>query len=150
VIIAFYKKYDHTLIPSPFNIPVVEIEKRGVPVNWEDSIEVVTILKEKCQLSVNEDQKDAAAGFQSTKFPARPGSVTISLKRNNAVIETLRCPEWITGKPYRTDRLTYSFSNQFSSFYRLVFGNYPVMKSTEYSKESPDNKVSFNSKHVMH
>jgi hypothetical protein len=143
VIIAFYKKYDHSLSPSPYNIPVVEIEKRGVSINVEDSIDVITILKEKSQLSVNENTKEVAAGLQSTKFVAKPGVVTISVKRNNVLTEALTCPEWITDKPYRTDRLTYSFSNQYNSFYQTVFGNYPVINSVEYNKESTDNKVSF-------
>jgi hypothetical protein len=148
VLVAFYKKYSHTLTPSPFNIPVTEIEKAGSPVNWEDSIEVVSILKEKGQLLVNEMKKDVPAGFQTTRFPARAGAVIISLKRNDSLAETFSCPEWITDKPYRTDRLTYSYSNQSAAFYKSVFGNYPVISSIEYNKESADNKVSFYGKPV--
>ncbi len=150
VIVAFYKKYGHNFSPSPFNIPVVEIEKRGVPINTEDSIEVITILREKSKLFINETQKEVAAGFQSTLFPSRPGAVTITLKRKDTITEILHCPEWITDKPYRTDRLTYSYSNQCNAFYQLVFGTYPAISSEEYNQDAPDNKISFYGKPETH
>ncbi|HEV7783413.1 MAG TPA: endo-1,3-alpha-glucanase family glycosylhydrolase [Chitinophagaceae bacterium] len=143
VIIAFYKKYAHGISPSPFNIPVVEIEKPGVPLSLEDSIEVITLLSKKSQVQVNDDQKEVAAGLQSTKFPARAGAVIVTVKRNKAVTGTLRCPEWITDKPYRTDRLTCSYSNQCDSFYRYLFGDHPVISSEEYNPGSGTNKISF-------
>jgi hypothetical protein len=148
LVVAFYKKYDHSLEPSPFNIPVVEIEKRGVPLSWEDSIEVVTVLKENSSLSVNEDVREVGPGLQSTRFPARAGAVTITLKRNNTVIERFTCPEWITSRPYRTDRLTYSFGNQSNEFYKHIFPGYPVISSGEYNQDAADNKVSLYGKAI--
>ena len=142
VVVAYYKKYNHGITPSPFNIPVIEIEKGGVPAGWEDSIEVVTLVTAESQLLVNGNEKKVTTGFQSTKFPARPGAVVIVIKRNNAVVGELRCPEWITDKPYRTDRLTYSYSNQTDSFYQSLFGDRPVMSSEEYNPGSAGNKVS--------
>jgi hypothetical protein len=143
VIIAFYKKYNHRINPSPFNIPVVEIEKRGVPAELEDSIEVISILKEKCRLSVNDQQAMVASGLQSTKFTAKPGVVSITVKRNDQIIEQLICPEWITDKPYRTDRLTYSYSNQSQQFYHSIFpDDYRAISSEEYNRDAIDNKIS--------
>src|SRR5260221_3115057 len=57
VIAAFYKKYRHDIQPSPFNYTVTEIEKAGVPVACEDSIEIITIIKEKGQLVYNNQTK---------------------------------------------------------------------------------------------
>jgi hypothetical protein len=143
IVVAFYKKYDHDIHPSPFDIRVVEIEKSGISIRSEDSIEVVTILKEKGELTVRDKTVEVQAGLQSTRFPALPGEVKVLLKRNGIVISQFACPEWITDKPYRTDRLTYSFSNQFPDFYKSVFGKYPVLYSEEYNPAATDNKISF-------
>jgi hypothetical protein len=143
IVIAFYKKYGHAAIPSPFNIPVVEIEKPGIAVSSEDSIEIVTILKEKSELSVKDETMEVLPGLQSTRFSALPGEVKVSLKRKGITVVQFVCPEWITGKPYRTDRLTYSFSNQFPAFYKAVFGDYPIMYSKEYNPSAADNRISF-------
>lgn len=143
VLIAFYKKYNHSLSPYPFHIPVVEIEKSGMPISSEDSVEVVSILDKQAVLSFNKLYKEAGAGLQSTRFPATPGPVNIFLKRDNAMQATLECPEWITGEPYRTDRLTYTFSNESDSFFRSVSGGRIVLHSTEYDKTSPANKISY-------
>ncbi|MET0393165.1 MAG: endo-1,3-alpha-glucanase family glycosylhydrolase [Chitinophagaceae bacterium] len=133
VLIAFYKKYGHAVAPSPFNIPVVEIEKPGVPQAYEDAVDVVTILKEAADITVGGKTVRANAGLQLSRFPAAPGAVTVVLTRNNTVVETMVCPEWITGKPYRTDRLTYTFSNRSSLYYQQLFGDRAVIFSTEYN-----------------
>ncbi|MEI9956231.1 MAG: endo-1,3-alpha-glucanase family glycosylhydrolase [Ferruginibacter sp.] len=132
MVIAFYKKYNHAVAPSPFNIPVVEIEKRGIDIASEDSVEMITILKDKAQLIVNGKTTDVQPGLQSTKFVALPGAVNVTLARNGVNAVSFVCPEWITGKPYRTDRLTYSYSNQSAAFYKEIFGNIPVIYSKEY------------------
>lgn len=141
VLIAFYKKYNHAVIPSPFAIPVTEIENRGVPITVEDSIEVVSIAREKSRIVVNNETREVEAGLRSTRFPAKTGAVNIVLERNNTVLETLNCPEWVTDKPYRTDRLTYSISNQCKTFYQTLFGNFPAAVSNEYNQDVPGNKI---------
>lgn len=143
VAIAFYKKYDHAVTPSPFNIRVVEIEKAGISIRSEDSIEIVTIVKERSELTVKGKTVAVQPGLQSTRFPASPGEVKVSLKRNGITIVQFACPEWITDKPYRTDRLTYSFSNQFPAFHKAVFGDYPVIYSAEYNPAAAGNRISF-------
>jgi Glycosyl hydrolase family 71 len=143
IVVVFYKKYDHAIHPSPFDIRVVEIEKSGISIRSEDSIEVVTILKEKGELTVKDKTVEVQPGLQSTRFPGLPGEVKVSLRRNGTIVSQFVCPEWITDKPYRTDRLTYSFSNQFPDFYKMVFGNYPVLYSEEYNPAATDNKISF-------
>lgn len=133
VLVAFYKKYNHTVTPSPFAIRVVEIEKPGVPREYEDVVEIVTILKEAGDITVGDKTVRVNTGLQLSRFPAAPGSVSIVLARNNTAIEKLVCPEWITGKPYRTDRLTYTFSNRSLFYYQQLFDGREVMLSTEYN-----------------
>jgi hypothetical protein len=148
LVVAFYKKYHHALEPSPFNIPVVEIEKKAMSQDSEDSIELVTVLNEKASLVVNGVLKDVGTGLQSTKFSAQPGEVAVTLKRNNSVVQSFTCPEWITAKPYRTDRLTYSFSNYSQDFYQVIFPGFTIVHSGEYNPGAIDNRVSLHGKAI--
>lgn len=143
VAIAFYKKYNHHITPSPYNIPVVEIEKAGISANIEDSVEVVTIAKGKSVLTVNRHKANVEAGLQSNRFAPTTGEVNVSLQRDGWETIHFVCLEWITDKPYRTDRLTYSVSSEFPSFYKEVFGNYPLIFSAEYNAAMKDNRISF-------
>lgn len=143
VLIAFYKKYKHDAVPSPFYIPVVEIERPGVPVATEDSIEIISILSSPAQISINDKKAMVAAGLQSTRFAAAAGPVAVSLIRNDKEVEKLVCPEWITDKPYRTDRLTYSFSNQSAASLKKIFGDAALPFSTEYNAETNANHIRY-------
>ncbi|MCG2617407.1 glycoside hydrolase family 71 protein [Terrimonas sp. NA20] len=143
VIIAFYKKYHQNDKPSPFNIPVVEIEKRGIDLNVEDSIEVVTILKENGEINLKNSTKPAPAGLHVTRFAGEAGAVLITLTRNNKTIRQLNCPEWITKQPYRTDRLTYSFSTESLNTLRNLFGTDKLPQSTEYNPTIPENHLQY-------
>jgi hypothetical protein len=143
VVIAFYKKYNHKLTPSPYNIPVIEIEKPGISVNYEDSIEVISILKEKGTLKVNGSNIDIAAGLQTTRFAAAPGAVNVSCSRSGQVVAQFNCPEWITDKPYRTDRMTCSFSNYSDAMIRNLFGNALTVDPGEYNANAPGNNIHF-------
>lgn len=133
VLIAFYKKYRHDIQPKPFNYPVVEIEKPGVSPALEDSLEIVSILKEDAVLFYKNETRQVKAGLQSTKFAATAGEVSIALERAGKVVERLVSPEWITEKPYRTDRLTYSFSNRTIPTYKEIFGDITLPFSQEYN-----------------
>jgi len=94
------------------------------------------------QLTVSNRQIEVTSGLHSTCFRATPGQVKVLLTRNGKEIARLVCPEWITDKPYRTDRLTYSFSNQSTDFYKTVFGESPILYSEEYNPAAADNKIS--------
>ena len=141
IVIVFYKKYNHNTQPRPFNIPVVEIEKRGIDIKVEDSVEVVTILKEKGSITLNNQTREVLPGLQSTRFAGLPGPVSVTLRRNDRVIETVNSPEWITSQPYRTDRITYSFSNCTQDFYRDLFGTLPAVSFSEYNPGDPRNHI---------
>jgi len=143
ILIAFYKKYKRGNMPSPFNIPVVEIEKTGIDLSREDSIEIVTILQNPGELDLNGIRKKVNAGLQSTRFGSSAGQVRVVLYRNDEPAETLICPEWITDKPYRTDRLTYSFSNQSQIWLQKIFGETTLPLSLEYNATAPDNHIRY-------
>lgn len=132
VAIVFFKKYKSDISPKPYNIPVVYIEK-SFPPNREDSIEVVTVLKSPAELTVNNQTVCVKPGIVSTKFDYLTGNVHVIVSRNRQAIIELTTPEGITDKPYRTDRLIYSFSSEFYHFYKDIFGNLPPLYSTEYA-----------------
>jgi hypothetical protein len=132
VAIVFFKKYKWDIIPKPYNIPIVNISQSVSP-NQEDSIEVVTILKAPANLTVNNITVMVKSGIVSTRFATTVGNVNVNLSRNKQTIIDFKTPEGITDKPYRTDRLIYSFSSECLNFYKSIFGNLPVQYSSEYS-----------------
>lgn len=135
IAIVFFKKYRHTVTPHPFNIPVVSFQKEALPESSEDYIEVVTLLQARGILKVNEKPINVDAGFISTKFPMQLGPIRVTLIRNNKTIINFTTPEGITDKPYRSDRITYTFSSEFDNFYRNLFDGFKPEYSHEYNPE---------------
>jgi hypothetical protein len=133
VAIVFFKKYNHIVKPYPFNIPVVSFQTENVPETTEDSIEVVTILKEKATLTVNGRSANVTAGLVSTKFPMRTGPVHVIINRGSKTTVNFITPEGITDKPYRSDRITYTISSEFDNFYRGLFDGFKPEFSHEYN-----------------
>ncbi|NCD68738.1 endo-1,3-alpha-glucanase family glycosylhydrolase [Mucilaginibacter agri] len=133
VAIVFFKKYKHDVKPSPYNIPVVPFQKETIPASWEDSIEVVSLLKTPGQVKVNGHVANAAAGFSVHKFIMQNGPVDVSVSRNNSATIHFKTPEGITGKPYRADRITYTFSSEFDNFYRDLYPGFKPQYSHEYN-----------------
>ena len=131
VAITFFKKYKYNLVPSPYNVPIVNIGQSVNPTD-EDSIEVVTIIKEPAQLTVNNKTITVKAGVVSSKFDMVPGKVNVAVTRKNAPVLSFKTPEGITDKPYRTDRLIYSYSSECLNFHKSIFGNLPILESNEY------------------
>ena len=131
-----YKKYPSTATPSHFNYQIkYKDSKVTKPLN-EDGIDVITYLFHPATLEVNGLKKPVKKGFQITRFPAKPGKVTINLSRDGKVFIKMAPHEWITSSPYRTDRLTYMFSSQYSEYAELIDknGNFPI--SNEYALDS--------------
>ena len=135
VAILFYKKYRHDIIPEPYNIPIVNIAE-ALPAAYEDSIEVVTLLREPAQVILNGKDRMVSAGLLSNKFDQKPGRVELKVMRRNAEVLNFFGPEWITDKPYRTDRMIYSYSSEFGNFYRDIFIDKPAIFSREYDRDS--------------
>jgi hypothetical protein len=141
VAIVFFKKYRHDIKPYPYNIPVMAFQKEVIDPSSEDSIEAITILKAKAVLNVNGNTKIVAAGFTSTKFPSKNGPVHVSVSRGKHRIINFVTPEGITDKPYRTDRITYSFSSEFNTFYKDLFKGFKPSYSHEYNPVFSKNKI---------
>ncbi|HEY4147784.1 MAG TPA: endo-1,3-alpha-glucanase family glycosylhydrolase [Chitinophagaceae bacterium] len=139
IAIAFFKKYRHDAEPSPYNIPVVAFQQETIPWAAEDSIEVVTLLRQPATLLLNGNSFQVAAGLVATRIPSRPGAITVQVNRNGHSILNLAPPEWITAKPYRTDRLTYAISSDYSRFHEDIFGNTPITSSHEYNHTAENN-----------
>ncbi|TDO24002.1 endo-1,3-alpha-glucanase family glycosylhydrolase [Pedobacter duraquae] len=133
VAIAFFKKYKHDVVPAPFNIPVKAFQKEVIPAVWEDSIELVTLLRAPADINVNGSKKHAAAGLSISKFPMKTGVVSVNVTRNNQRTVKFVTPEGITAFPYRSDRITYTFSSEFERFYKDLYPGFTPSFSTEYN-----------------
>ncbi len=133
VAIAFFKKYQSNIRPKPYDIPVVSFEKEAKPTPVEDSIEVVTLLKDPATLYINHQMKKVPAGLTSSVVASTPGNVKVRATRGGKEIIHFVTPEGITVNPFRTDRLTYSFSSEFMNFHQALFGNSKAFCSSQYS-----------------
>ncbi len=131
--VVFFKKYNHKVKPDPYYIPVVPFQKEVIPAIWEDSIEVVTLLHKAAQVRVNDHLANAGVGISSLKFPMQAGPVHVTVLRNNVTVVKFTTPEGITNTPYRSDRITYSFSSEFDDFYKDLFTGFKPEFSTEYN-----------------
>ncbi|TCC99531.1 endo-1,3-alpha-glucanase family glycosylhydrolase [Pedobacter hiemivivus] len=135
VAIVFFKKYSRQLQPFPFNIPVVPFQKETLPIASEEAIEVVTLLGSPASLRVNGNIKSVKQGLSVLKFPMKAGSVNVSIVRNNKTTIEFTTPEGITTKPYRADRITYSFSSEFENFYKNLYPGFKPGYSIEYNPQ---------------
>lgn len=133
VAVVFFKKYKHDIIPTPYNIPVKSFQQETIPAEWEDSIEVVTLLKAKGRLTVNGQSVTVGTGLVSTKFKMQTGSVSVSVSRGGITTIKFTTPEGITDHPYRTDRLTYTYSSEFDRFYKNLYKGFTPGYSHEYN-----------------
>ena len=132
VAIVFFKKYKSTISPAPYNIPAVNLGNT-TSVNYEDSVEVVTILPVAGQLDVNGTTVNVPAGINSQRFRSQPGAVNVSVYRKGIKIKSFQTPEWITVSPLRTDRLTYTFDTEYQNFNDDIFGTKPPLYSLQYN-----------------
>ena len=137
-VIAFFKKYPAAAEPAPFDIAVREKKAVGPP-DADDGIEVVTLLRAPGVLRVGDNPpRDVPAGLAVCRFPMTPGPVHAVVSRDGGgTVAELTTPEWITLAPYRTDRLTYSFSSAFDRLYGEVYGkDAPRHTSMEYAQDA--------------
>ena len=133
VVIVFFKKYRHDTKPYPFAIPVVPFQREVIAAASEDSVEVVTLLRSPAEIKLNASRKTAPAGMGVFRFPMQTGAVEVSLLRDNKSIIHFSTPEGITGKPYRSDRITYTFSSEFDDFYKDLYTGFRPIYSKEYN-----------------
>lgn len=146
IAVVFFKKYTHDRVPRPYNIPVLAFQEETIPPVWEDSIEVVTLLHEPANLIVNGRGVAVVGGMTVTRVASQKGAVTVEVTRKGSPgtskdvpatgkdVTVLRfsTPEGITETPYRSDRLTYSLSSDYTEFYKELFGDRPMVSADEY------------------
>ncbi len=119
---AIFKKYPSTSQPT---YAIDLLTDRGLKDPAEDDhIEVVTLLKEEADLYVNGTmRRKMGAGLDSYLAPLETGPVRVQIKRNGQNAISLESPEWITDRPYRTDRVSYMISSDFEAYFRRIFGS---------------------------
>ena len=120
--ITFFKKYRHDILPHPYGIPVVPFQEETIPAASEDSIEVLTILKEPATLVLKGREFAVPAGLAATRIPLQPGPVLVEVQRKGQDFIHFQTPEAITDAPYRSDRLTYTLSSEYAAYYEDIFG----------------------------
>lgn len=135
-VVVFFKKYPAGVTPEPYHIRPRVMSGIGEP-SADDGIEVVTLLSKPGVLQVNRfAPREVPAGMTVSRFPMQPGPVSACVERDGRVAAELTTPEWITLAPFRTDRLTYSFSSAFDHYYELIFGkDAPKHTSMQYVED---------------
>jgi len=102
-----------------------------------DLIEVVTILDAPATVRINDQPAaSATAGVDVVRVPLEPGPVTVRVSRDGSVVKQFTTPEWITEQPFRTDRLTYSYSTEHERLSQGLFGeDAPRHSSQQYAQD---------------
>lgn len=131
IAITFFKKYKHNISPDPYNIPVESFQEDAVERKEEDSIEVVTILRDKAQLMINGSVIQVPAGLAVSRIAQQKGAVRVAIVRNGITIKKFITPEQITNKPYRADRLTFSWSTETDNYRRSILGGQATAAAVE-------------------
>ena len=123
--IVFFKKHPSTAKPEH---PItVKVKGRRNDPTAEDEVQLVTNLTApaRCEFNGNDDGP-IVPGFQITSLPLpKDGPMRIRLLRadgGDALID-FTTPIGITRAPLRIDRLTYSYSSNFTEEFRGLFGD---------------------------
>lgn len=134
IAIAAFKKYPVGVTPEPFDISMRVDPVCGDP-SVENVIEVITILEKPGKVKINDHEPiQADAGIDVTRVKMGPGHVNVTVTRDGEVVAELTTPEAITTDPFRTDRLTYTFSSNHQEIYEYLYGgNAPVYSSNQYA-----------------
>ncbi|MCH2207845.1 MAG: hypothetical protein MK132_18475 [Lentisphaerales bacterium] len=132
---VFYKKYRSDILPQ-YNFAIHTKLSVG-PEILEDDIEVISILQKAGKVFFNGAYLgQAEPGLSVFRVPSKPGKVSVKVVRESSDVLSVNPPEWITDKPYRTDRFTYMYSSRFDEYFEDIFGdkvNAPALK--EYAEE---------------
>ncbi len=128
--LVFFKKYKHDVAPIYWNYTL-----KGATAE-HDFIEGVALLKGQAKLYLNGKYMGIAkAGLTEVRIPIMPGAVNFRAVRNGVEVFNFTAPEWITDKPYRTDRLTFAFSSKYDRLWKNMFGKRKQEYSHEYAKD---------------
>jgi len=136
-ILLFYKKYAATIEPEPFNIHVHTKKTTGTA-HGEEGVEIITLLNTPGTVYYNGGKVGTAGkGMTVFKTPSQLGEITVEVRRSGETAVAVTPPEWITDKPYRTDRITYMYSSRFQEYFDEIYGpdrTPPV--SDEYAEDA--------------
>ena len=118
--VVFFKKYRHDAQPQ-FSV-ALQVQSDNKDLASEDRVELVTMLREPARCYLNDRLLGLArAGLQVHSIPSQPGPVRVRVLRGNEEVIRFQAPELISAAPYRTDRLTYSYSSLFQSEFGKLF-----------------------------
>lgn len=136
-IMVFYKKYAHAVKPGLF--PIAVSDDKTPDTSLEDDLEILTLLQSPGEVFYNgKSLGQAPAGLTSFRVKPAMGRVVAEVRRGSGVVCTVAPPEWITDKPYRTDRLTYMYSSRCPELFHAVYGPGATMPvSDEYAEKVP-------------
>ena len=122
-----YKKYRHDIVPEPFNISFRSKNNQRAlfDPSTDDFIHAVVFLKRPADVFLNGKKIGTArgtGGIEVFKAPLAKGRVELEVKCGAETVINLAGTEWITEKPFRTDRLTYCISSECDNYYSELFG----------------------------
>ena len=144
--LVFFKKYAAKVKPVIWDFEVREDKPsckialhrvNEKPLVNEDFIEAAVILTAPAKIYLNQKYLGTfPKGITVKRIASRPGKVSLKAVRKGKVLFNFAAPEWITDKPYRTDRFTYSFSSEYMKYWKSIFGNRKMETSCEYAEDA--------------
>lgn len=142
-----YKKYRDEIVPDPFNIDVKPMHAPDTffDPSTDNFIHAVTFLKKPADVMLNGRKIGKAKGkgeievFKvSMQDVVKSGKVELTILRNDKPTIQLTGTEWITEKPFRTDRMTYAVSSEYETYYSDIFGKEsPRYFLQQYAEDEP-------------
>lgn len=139
-VMAFFHKYpieaEPVVFPVKAQVVPWHIGREEPVVSSMNIIDAAAILKAPGEVWVNGVKRlSADAGLISVQVPMTAGPVSVEIRRNGAVAASMRTPEWISEKPYRTDRLIYAYSSKCNAMYKELFGG-AIGSVDEYAEDA--------------
>jgi hypothetical protein len=112
----------------------------------DNVIEVLTILPAPATVRVpgrkladgNDAVWDAPAGLSVKQLPLTPGSVSAELLRDGKTVLTLKLPEPVGTRPFRTDVGKTAICTEFAKHWKADFGDAEPYVYTEYADNDND------------
>jgi hypothetical protein len=118
--VVFYKKYRHDL--QPRHSVALQVKSENKDLASEDRIELVTLLREPASCYLNDKFLGVVReGLQIHSIPSQPGPVHVRVVRDGQQVIKFQAPTLISASPFRTDRLTYSYSSVFQQEFEKLF-----------------------------
>jgi hypothetical protein len=118
--IVFFKKYRHDAQPQ-YSV-TLKIKSANKDLASENRVELVTLLRQPAICYLNERRLGLVPqGLQVHSIPSQPGPVRVRIVRDGQQVIRFQAPELISRTPFRTDRLTYSYSSVFQREFDRLF-----------------------------